>query len=178
MRFEETSIPGVYVIDHFHATDARGDFTKVFHTPSFKERGMDFKLEESYYSISKKNVIRGMHFQTPPHDHEKIVFVSRGSITDVVLDLRKDSTTYKQYLTVDLSASNTKGIYIPKGCAHGFLSLEEDTCAVYMVSTAYAPEADAGIRYDTFNYDWVVNKPIISERDLKFPDMESFESPF
>lgn len=178
MNHTTTVINGVIIITLPHFVDARGSFTKTFHDDTFQTLGIDFKLKESYFSISQKNVIRGMHFQTPPHDHEKIVFCPKGKITDVIVDLRTTSPTYGQYVQVDLSADNHQAVYIPKGCAHGFLSHEDDTLTYYLVSSVHAPESDSGILYNSFGMEWNCKHPILSERDLSFVKLEDFESPF
>ena len=174
MKIERTKIEGVYIIDNFNAADERGLFVKTFNSNSFKENNLDFKIRESYYSVSKKNVIRGMHFQLPPHDHEKLVYVAVGSVIDVVVDLRKDSLTYKKHVYVELSASNKKSIYIPKGLAHGFKSLEDNTITVYNVASEYNQLSDAGIHYSSFGFDWQVKEPILSKRDIEFNNLKTF----
>ena len=168
MKIEKTILEGVFIIKNFNASDDRGLFVKTFNKNMFQEMKIDFDIKESYFSVSKKNVIRGMHFQLPPFDHEKLVFVPKGSIIDVVVDLRSNSTTYKKYIFVELSDKNKKSIFIPKGLAHGFKSLEDETITVYNVATEYNPEADAGIHYDSFSFDWKVEEPIISKRDTEF----------
>ena len=180
MKIERTEIEGVFIIDNFNATDERGSFIKTFNSNTFKENGLDFKIRESYYSVSKKNVIRGMHFQLPANDHEKLVFVPRGSILDVIVDLRKNSQTYKQHISINLSDKNKKSIYIPKGLAHGFKSLENDTITVYNVATEYSAASDMGIKYDSIGFDWQLLNPIISKRDLGFVSLEQFckKNPF
>lgn len=174
MKIERTEIEGVYVIDNFNATDERGLFVKTYNSNLFKESNLDFIIRESYYSVSKKNVIRGMHFQLPPHDHEKLVYVSKGSVLDVIVDLRKKSKTYKKFISVILSDENKKSIFIPKGLAHGFKSLEKNTITVYNVATEYNPKADHGINFDSFGFDWDVSKPTLSERDNNFYTMNEF----
>lgn len=178
MKIESTVLEGVYIIDNFNATDERGLFVKTFNSNTFKENILDFKIRESYYSVSKKNVIRGMHFQLPPHDHEKIVYVPKGSILDVVLDLRKKSKTYKKFISVTLSGVNKKSIFIPKGLAHGFKSLENDTITVYNVATEYNSKADMGVRFDSFGFNWDTEEPILSQRDKAFDFFNEFETPF
>lgn len=158
--------------------DARGTFVKTFHAPAFAEHGIEFALMESYFSLSKKDVIRGMHFQTPPHQHSKVVFCPQGAILDVIVDLRKDSPTYRQYYAHELSAQNHMAYYIPEGFAHGFKSLTDDAITYYLVSSAYNMVHDTGIRYDSIGLDWGVSEPIISARDLSFIRMEDFASPF
>jgi dTDP-4-dehydrorhamnose 3,5-epimerase len=115
-----------------------------------------------------------MHFQLPPNDHEKLVFVPSGKIMDVVVDLRKNSPTFQQHIAVELSAENKKSIFIPKGLAHGFKSLEDHTMTVYNVATEYNPSSDAGIHYDTFGFDWQTENPILSKRDLEFQSLNEF----
>jgi dTDP-4-dehydrorhamnose 3,5-epimerase len=123
-------------------------------------------------------VIRGMHFQLPPHQHSKIVFCPRGAILDVILDLRKEQKTYGQYFKVELSAANHKALYIPEGFAHGFKALTDDSLTCYFVSSQYHKEADTGIRYDSFGMNWDEESPVVSPRDLSFAELSGFESPF
>lgn len=174
MKIERTILEGVYIINNFNASDDRGLFVKTFNKNLFLEFNLNFEIKESYFSISKKNVIRGMHFQLPPFDHEKLVFVPKGSIIDVVVDLRINSSTYKKYISIELSDKNKKSIFIPKGLAHGFKSLADDTITVYNVASEYNPEADAGIHYNSFSFDWGVQEPIISKRDTEFTGLSSF----
>ena len=174
MTIDKTIIEGVFIINNFNVHDERGLFVKTFNKKGFQLNGINFEVKESYYSISKKDVIRGMHFQLPPHDHEKLVYVPKGSVLDVVLDLRKMSKTYKQHISVNLSSSNKKSIFIPKGCAHGFKSLEDNTITNYCVSTEYNSSADAGIRFNSFGFNWQNEGPIISERDDSFDTLSDY----
>lgn len=178
MKHFEPILNGAYVIDMPAFQDDRGSFIKAFHETSLAAHGIQFHLKESYFSYSNKDVIRGMHFQLPPHQHSKIVFCPGGAILDVIIDLRKDSPTYKQYHTEVLSGENNKACYIPVGFAHGFRALTDDAITYYLVSSEYSKEHDTGILYNSFGYDWEVEKPIISERDLSFPKLEDWESPF
>lgn len=178
MNIEKTALEGVYIINNFNASDDRGLFVKTFNKDLFTNNNLEFSIRESYFSVSKKNVIRGMHFQLPPHDHEKLVYVPKGSIIDVVLDLRKNSKSFKKFLSIELSSENRKSLFIPKGLAHGFMSLEEDTITVYNVGTEYDSKSDFGINYNSFGYDWEVETPIISSRDLQFDGINEFKSPF
>jgi len=171
---EETALEGVYIINNFNAIDNRGLFAKTFNKNYFNENNLDFEIRESYYSISNKNVIRGMHFQLPPNDHEKLVYVPKGSIIDVVIDLRKESKTFKQFISVELSDENKRSIFIPKGLAHGFKSLNNDTITVYNVSTEYDEKSDQGITYNSFGYNWNVKDPLLSERDKTFLSLNDF----
>lgn len=175
---ENTSIDVVKIINLFHSSDLRGDFIKSFHHTDFKKSGIDFTLKESFFSISKKNVIRGMHFHSPPFEHDKIVFCTQGSILDVALDLRKNKNTYGQCVSQILSDTNHKALFIPKGFAHGFLALSEMATTFYFVSGEYHANADSGVRFDSFDFDWKVEKPILSPRDLQFESFKNLNSPF
>jgi len=174
MTLESTEIEGVYIIDNFNAADERGLFVKTFNKNSFKNSNLNFEIRESYYSISNKNVIRGMHFQLPPYDHEKLVYVPKGSILDVIVDLRKKSKTYKQHISINLSEENKKSIFIPKGLAHGFKCLEDGTITVYNVSSEYNFDSDKGVKFDSFGFDWELEKPLLSERDCSFNTLKEF----
>ena len=155
-------------------------FVKTFNKNVFNELNLNFEIRESYFSISKSNVIRGMHFQLPPYDHDKLVYVPKGAILDVVLDLRKNSPTYKNHISVELSDQNKKSIFIPKGLAHGFKSLLDDTITVYNVSSEYNSKADEGIAFNSFGFDWQNEASIVSTRDLEFDELEFFchKNPF
>ena len=153
-------------------------FVKTFNKKLFKENKIYFDIRESYYSVSKKDVIRGMHFQLPPHDHEKLVYVALGEIIDVVLDLRQNSATYRKCMSVKLSAENKKSIFIPKGLAHGFKSIKNETITVYNVGSEYDSQADYGIKYNSIDFDWGISNPIVSERDKSFQKLNNFKSTF
>lgn len=158
--------------------DRRGSFSKIYAREMLHGAGIDMEVREVYYSISKRNVIRGMHFQAPPAHHAKLVTVACGTVRDVILDLRKDSPYYGKSSAVLLSADEARTLYIPPGFAHGFLSLEDHTFMQYLVSTEHSPEHDAGIRWDSFGYDWGVSEPVISERDSTLVPFGGFTSPF
>lgn len=178
MKHFEPILNGAFVIDLPAFNDERGSFVKTFHEATMLEHGIQFKLKESYFSLSKKDVIRGMHFQLPPHHHSKIVFCPQGAILDVIIDLRKDSKTFGQYYAQELSAENHKAYYIPKGFAHGFKALTDDAITYYLVSSEYSKEHDTGILYNSFDFDWETDDPVISERDLSFPMLEDWTSVF
>jgi len=139
---------------------------------------MEVDFREQYYSISKKNVLRGMHFQLPPHDHYKLVTCVEGRILDVVVDLRRSSPTFGQHLCVELSGVRADSIYIPSGLAHGFLVLSRRALVLYNVSSLYAPLHDTGIRWDSAGIQWPVVAPQVSERDAVLPPLAAFETPF
>lgn len=178
MIVEDTSIEGLKIINCKIVEDNRGSFLKTFNDELFKSHDINFNIKETYYSVSLKNVIRGMHFQIPPHDHIKLVYVPAGIILDVVLDLRNGSPTYGETFSCELSAKNGKAILIPSGLAHGFKSLEDNAITTYLQTSCYAPNHDCGIRYDSFNFDWNCETPIISQRDMSFATLNDFNPPF
>lgn len=178
MKLIQTGFDGLYILETVNFTDNRGSFQKLFNFDYFNENSLDTDFKEFYYSVSGKNVIRGMHFQLSPHEHTKLVYVSKGSILDVVVDLRKHSNTYKQYYHIELNDMDAKYLYIPKGFAHGFLSLEDGTIVNYAQTSCYNNDADCGIAYSSFGFEWGVENPIVSGRDLTFSVLKNFKSPF
>lgn len=159
-------------------SDHRGSFVKTFHDTALSAGGIDFTLKESYFSVSGQDVIRGMHFQVPPHQHSKIVFCPAGAILDVIIDLRRNSPTYGRHHAEILSGENHLACYIPEGFAHGFKALTADAITYYLVSSEHAPASDAGIRWDSFGYDWACPAPVMSARDQAFGSLSDFRSPF
>jgi dTDP-4-dehydrorhamnose 3,5-epimerase len=178
MDLEKTPLKGLILINTFHCADSRGYFTKVYSRSLFRDHGLETGLGECYYSLSHRNVVRGMHFQVPPADCAKLVFVPTGRILDVALDIRRSSPTYGQYHCVELSADANRALYIPPGFAHGFLSREDSSLVVYLQTDVYSRDHDTGIRWDSFGMDWGVEDPIVSERDSAFVSFADFETPF
>ncbi len=179
MNIITTAIPPVLILEQFRAEDHRGVFIKTFHDTDYKQAGIDFTLKESFYSVSHRHVLRGMHFHAPPYEHAKIVFCTQGAILDVALDLRQGSPTYGQALACELSHENHKALFIPKGFAHGFLTLSEQATTFYFVDGEYHAASDGGVRYDSFGFDWpFAETPIISVRDTQFAPLSQFQSPF
>lgn len=178
MKIIPAKLNGVFIIEPDIFQDERGTFIKTFHKDTFINAGMESVFEESFFSVSRKNVIRGMHFQIPPKDHEKLIYVTRGSSTDVILDIRKGSPTYGEHVTVEMSDKNYRMVFIPKGCAHGFIAREDDTCMVYLQTTMHSKEHDTGIKFDSFGMDWNVKNPIVSKRDQGFQTLKEFKTPF
>ncbi|WP_045213319.1 dTDP-4-dehydrorhamnose 3,5-epimerase [Desulfonatronovibrio magnus] len=168
MEIIPTNLQGVYEIQCRNFQDQRGLFIKTFHADTFAAHGLDTDFKESFYSVSKKNVLRGMHFQKPPHDHAKLVYVTDGEILDVALDIRKDSPSFGRYFSTTLLDINAKSLYMAKGFAHGFLTLSETATVVYLTTTVHAPEHDIGVRWDSFGFDWGLIKPVVSQRDNSF----------
>ncbi len=157
--------------------DHRGAFIKTFHADAFSKLGLPVDWKEEFYSTSRKDVLRGMHFQLPPHDHDKLVYCIRGRVLDVLLDLRRGGD-FGKTASVELSAGNRRLLFIPKGIAHGFLALEDDCVMVYKTTTVHAPTHDAGVHWRSFGFDWPIRDPIISVRDEGFPQFNEFASPF
>lgn len=175
---ESTTLADAKIITLPAFQDERGTFIKTFNNPILEAAGFHFELKESYFSYSKKDVIRGMHFQLPPHQHAKIVFCPKGAILDVLVDLRKDSKTYGEFFAHELSEQNHLAFYIPEGFAHGFKALTDDAMTYYLVSSAYSQQHDTGILYSSIGMDWGTSNPILSNRDLSFPTLKDFSSPF
>jgi dTDP-4-dehydrorhamnose 3,5-epimerase len=178
MELLPTALEGCFEVRPFFAEDERGTFVKTFHAERFAQAGLPAAWREEYYSSSRRGVIRGMHFQTPPHDHEKLVYCMQGRVLDVVVDLRRLSPTFGQHVAIELDAARGHGLMIPKGMAHGFLALTEDVLMAYKVTTVYAPSNDAGIRWDSVGVNWRVDAPIMSARDRAHPAFADFTSPF
>lgn len=178
MNLRQLHLKDAQVLQLFSATDDRGEFVKCFHETTLKIAGIDFQLKESYFSVSHKNVIRGMHFQLPPHQHAKIVYCPQGAILDVIVDLRKKSPTYGKSHAEVLSSENHHALYIPEGFAHGFKSLTDGAITAYLVSSEYHKDSDTGLRWDSVGFDWGLDHPIVSTRDAALPRFDEFESPF
>lgn len=174
----DTPIPGCYEIQPRVFDDIRGRFVKVFHTQAFAELGLETYFAEEYYSHSHMGVVRGMHFQTPPADHVKLVYCVQGDVFDVVLDLRVGSPSYGRTASFRLSADRGNYIYIPRGLAHGFCATSESATLIYKISTVHSPEHDAGVLWNSIDVDWPLDSPVISERDASFKPPNDFMSPF
>lgn len=172
------ALPGVRLLEPRLFSDRRGAFIKTYHEPAWHEAGIPFAMKEEYYSVSHRGVLRGMHFQTPPEDHAKLVYCPCGRVLDVLLDLRRGSPTFGQCAARELSADNRLILIIPVGIAHGFLSLEDRSVMVYKTTTTHSPDHDAGIRWDSFGFDWGREPPMVSERDAAFPTFVDYSSPF
>lgn len=176
-EFQELKLKGAYLISNFYAGDNRGSFTKNFEEDIFAASGIAFHLNESFVSCSAKNVIRGLHFQTH-NPQAKLVSVVTGRVWDVIVDLRPDSETFKQWVAHELSAENHLSFYVPRGFAHGFLSLEENSVMLYQCDGKFDKETDTGIRFDDPNLaiKWPVNKnnAIHSSRDLELMSFKEY----
>jgi dTDP-4-dehydrorhamnose 3,5-epimerase len=180
MMFEkiETNIDGCFELIPRKIEDPRGSFIKTYHRTTFEEQGLETDWQEEYYSVSHKGVLRGMHFQLPPHDHFKMVYCTSGEVLDVILDLRVGSQTYGTHTIFQLNGATSHMIYIPKGCAHGFYTLSDQATMIYKASTTYAPAYDAGVLWNSVGIPWPVKQICISDRDKSFPVFAEFKSPF
>lgn len=178
IELKPSKISGCFELQPRVIEDARGRFVKVFHEQAFKTQGLETNFAEEYYSVSHKNVVRGLHFQRPPMDHVKMVYCVAGEVMDVVVDLRVGSPTYGQCELFELSAAKANSVYIPKGMAHGFCVLSQQAIMVYKVSSIYSPEHDAGILWSSADIPWPTTDAILSVRDESFPKLDQFESPF
>ena len=173
-----TPFEGLFILQTVNFQDNRGCFQKLFNEDFFRENGLDCDFKEFYYSVNKANVVRGMHFQTPPFDHTNVVYVSKGRIRDVVVDIRKSSKTYGKCFSIELDDQKGQYLYIPKGFAHGFVSLDDGSIVNYAQTTCYAKDNDCGIDATSIGFDWGVENPIRSGRDLTFEKLNDFNSPF
>jgi dTDP-4-dehydrorhamnose 3,5-epimerase len=171
--FAETALPGVWVVTPTPAEDARGLFARTWCQREFAARGLAERWVQSSVSFNKKKgTLRGLHYQRPPHEEIKLVRCVRGALFDVVVDLRRDSPTYRRHVAVELTADNRKAVYIPEGLAHGFQTLVDDTEVFYEMSAFYAPAHGAGVRWNdpAFAIPWPDLDPILSDRDRTYPD--------
>ena len=178
LKITPTDIGG-YIIDAAFSDDNRGCFTKLFEKEAFKQSGIEFECSESFVSRSDKNVVRGMHFQTF-HPQAKLVSVISGKIYDVIVDLRRDSGTYGQWRGFYLSSENRKSLLVPRGFAHGFLSLCDGSTVMYQCDGAYDRDSDAGVLFcdEDIAVDWPVDssKIIIGQRDRQLMTFREFDS--
>ncbi len=175
MKFEETRLQGAFVIDLEKRGDERGFFARVFCEREFADHGLVTRFIQVNNSLSAdKGTLRGMHYQLAPKAEVKVVRCIRGSLFDVIVDLREDSPTFKQHFGVELSAENRRMLYVPKGFAHGFLTLEDDTEAFYLVDEFYAPEMERGARWNDseFGIDWPLEPTVVSDKDQGHPDFD------
>ena len=166
-------LPGISIISLPIFKDFRGIFLKNFNENDFKNIGLDFSPAESFLTKSSKNVLRGMHFQTDIFAHKKLIFCSYGKVLDVIVDVRKSSDYFNKPFSKILDTNSSQAILIDKGFAHGFLSLEDESCMFYMTSTVHNPNFDKGILWSSINFNWPISEPIISKRDLNHPSIES-----
>ena len=175
MKFLETELNGAFIIKFEKHEDERGFFTRVWDKKLFQENGLNSDLLQISFSFSKKRgTLRGMHLQKKPFEESKLVRCTNGKIFDVIIDLRQKSSTYKKWISMELSSDNLQGLYIPEGFAHGYQTLEDNCEVCYHMSNWFSPEHARGIRWDDeeFNITWPINNPIISKKDLSYEKEE------
>lgn len=171
MKFIQTKLKGVYIIELELIKDERGFFSRSFCHKEFEKMGVDFTVVQSNISYNKKKgTLRGLHYQNYPYEEAKLVSCIRGAIYDVIVDLQHDSPTYCQWFAVELSAQSYKMLYVPKGFAHGFQTLENNTVVFYQMSEFYHPERARGVRWDdpVFEIRWPIERLIVSSKDQSY----------
>ena len=172
MRFLSTSLAGVRILEPERHEDPRGYFARTWCAQELAENGLDPSLSQCSVSFNhRRGTLRGLHYQLPPHAEVKLVRCLRGALFDVAVDLRPDSPTFGRHLGAELTAENGRGLYIPKGLAHGFYTLADATEVEYFIGTAYRPEAARGVRYDDslFGVAWPGRVQVIAPRDAEYP---------
>ena len=173
MKFSETTLSGVWLIEAEPSSDARGSFARLYCPREFAEAGIDFTPAQVNLSRNlSAQTLRGMHYQQAPRAETKLVQVSRGAIYDVVIDLRTKSSTCHQWVGVHLDATSLSALFIPEGCAHGFLTLEADTDVLYHMSPMFESGWDRGVRWNdpAFGIDWPAEPQVLSDRDAGYTD--------
>lgn len=175
MIFNPTPLSGAYTIDLEKRGDNRGFFARVFCQEEFGKQGLLTQFVQVNNSLSaKKGTLRGMHYQLPPSAEVKVVRCIRGALYDVIVDLRPDSPTFKKWFGDELTTENRRMMYVPRGFAHGLVTLTEDTEVLYWVSAFYSPENERGVRFDdpAIGIAWPVPPSEISDKDRKWPDLD------
>lgn len=181
MKISPLKLKGTYEITLNPHQDERGYFMRTYDEAIFNQYGMTNNWVQENQSLSKKKgVIRGLHFQNPPHAETKLVRVVLGAIVDVFVDLRKNSETYGEWDSIELSEGNYKAVYIPKGFAHGFCTLTENALVYYKVDSSYHRESEGGLKWNDseLGIEWPVSHPLVSDKDSKWSNFRDFVTPF
>lgn len=180
MIFRETTIEGVTVVEPEFHEDERGLFTRTWDGEEFAEHGLSGRVVQTSISFNRKRgTLRGLHYQAAPHEESKVVRCTAGAIFDVAVDLRPGSPTFRGWVGVELSAENRLALYIPEGCAHGFITLTDRAEVNYLMSTPHVPDAGRGVRFDdpAFGIAWPGEILVVNERDRSYPDFAAAEVP-
>jgi dTDP-4-dehydrorhamnose 3,5-epimerase len=182
MMFTETRVKGAYLIEPQVLEDERGFFARTWCRHEFEAHGLNSKVAQCNISFNpKKGTLRGMHFQTKPCEETKLVRCTTGAIYDVVVDVRPESPSFRQHAGAMLTPQNRHMLYVPEGCAHGFMTLEDNTEVSYQISEFYAPDHARGYRWNdpAFGIEWPMEVQVISDRDRNYPDFKrpDFERP-
>lgn len=175
MKFQPTRIEGLFLIDIEPVADERGFFARTYCEDEFRKHGLDPRIAQSSISFNpRRGTLRGMHYQREPHSETKLIRCTRGSVFDAVVDLRGDSPTFLQWFGVELTAANRRMLYIPRGLAHGYLSLEDDSEISYQMSAPYHPESASGVRWNdpAFGIAWPIAVEVVADRDRAYPDFQ------
>ena len=173
MKFTPTTVDGAFVIDVDRICDSRGYFGRLWCANELAAQGLKSNICQSNIGFSEQaGTLRGLHFQKPPHEEVKIVRCTRGSVFDVVVDLRPDSPTFKRWFGTELNPDNASMLYVPEGCATGYITLQDNSEIYYHASEFYAPESATGVRYDdpAFDISWPRPATVLSENDRSWPD--------
>lgn len=177
MKFTSLELNGAYLIELEKVSDERGFFARTFCEDEFKKYGLNPNLKQISIAYNKKkNTVRGMHYMKPPNEEAKLVRCSSGSIYDVIIDLRKDSCTFKKWFGIELKSNEYKMVYLPEGCAHGYMTLEDNTEVIYQMSIIFKVESYSGVRWNdpVFNIKWPsVKDVIVSKKDSAFLDFKA-----
>jgi dTDP-4-dehydrorhamnose 3,5-epimerase len=176
MIFTETKLKGAFLIDLEQRADSRGFFARTFCAKEFEAQGLNGAIAQCNLSFNhQKGTLRGMHYQVPPVSETKVVSCIRGAIQDVIIDMRPDSPTYKQHISVELTAKNRRALYIPELFAHGFQTLDDNTEVLYLMGEFFTPGYDRGCRYDdpAFGIEWSLPVSEISEKDASWTLLDS-----
>lgn len=178
MIFRPTSVAGAWIVEPERHVDERGFFERTWCATEFARHGLSARLAQVSISYNpRRGTLRGLHYQVAPHAEAKLVRCIRGAIYDVAVDLRRASPTFRQHAAAVLDVDNRLALYVPEGCAHGFQTLRDHTEVLYQISTAYAPEAACGVRWDdpAFAIPWPAGKRIIADRDRRYPDFSEHD---
>ncbi len=176
MIFEGTPLSGAYLVDMETRADERGFFARVFCEREFGQQGLSTRFVQVNNSLAiERGTLRGLHYQLAPNAEVKLVRCVRGALFDVIVDLRTQSESFGEYFAVELTAENRRMLYVPKGCAHGFITLEPNTEVIYFVDEYYAPEKERGIRWNDrfFGIEWPLEPRVISDKDRNHPDFDT-----
>jgi dTDP-4-dehydrorhamnose 3,5-epimerase len=175
MKFRETAVAGVYEIDLEERTDERGFFARSWCQEEFAKHNLNTRIAQCNISFNaRRGTLRGLHYQDKPFPEAKVVRCTRGAIFDVAVDLRRESSTFCKWVGVELTSDNRKSLYIPEGCAHGFLALSEDSEIFYLMSEFYHADLSRGVRWNdpAFGVVWPARVEVISDRDQTYPDFK------
>lgn len=180
MKIEETGLPGLMVLTPARYGDARGFFSESWSRQRMLEHGIDLDFVQDNHSLSvAPGILRGLHFQAPPHAQDKLVRCGRGAMFDVAVDIRKGSPSYGKWFGLELTPDNGRQLLVPKGFLHGFITRVPDTEIIYKCTDYYAPDCDGAVAWDSCGIDWGFDgQPVLSDKDAAAPRLADFDSPF